>query len=91
MRDDGKGILGNWDATGREVRDAMEVAVRKAILEHKRAGRSVVVWDRENDRIVTLSPEQIEVADEPGEPAARPNNGGHIQPITPTSPESSHA
>ena len=73
MRDDGKGILGDWDATGSEIRDAMEVAVRKAILEHKRAGRSVVVWDGENDRIVELQPEQIEIVEEPGDPIARPN------------------
>lgn len=63
--DQGRGILGHWEATGEELRDALEMAAHEALAEHKKAGESVVVWDRENDRIVTLSPEEIEVSKEP--------------------------
>jgi predicted ABC-type ATPase len=84
MRDEGEGILGNWDATGSEIRDAMEVAVRKALLEHKRAGRSVVVWDRENDRIVELKAEQIDVEEDTSEPVARPNGVKARGPVAPS-------
>lgn len=69
-RDQGRGILGRWEATGEELRDALEMAAHEALTEHKQASESVVVWDRENDRIVTLSPEEIEVS---GEPALHQN------------------
>jgi hypothetical protein len=64
MSDDGKGILGNLDATGAEIRDALEHAVQNALREHKRAGNSVVVWDRDKDHIVILRADQIELTDE---------------------------
>ncbi|MDD4890052.1 MAG: hypothetical protein PHU85_08985 [Phycisphaerae bacterium] len=46
------------------VTRAMGEGVRAALLEHKRAGRSIVVW--ENGKVVTLPPEKILV-----EPARR--------------------
>lgn len=79
MREDGKGVLGDWDATGNEVRDALEVAVQNALREHKRAGRSVVVWDREKDEIVVLKPEEIDVPDEPAGTDPHPNGAGPHQ------------
>jgi len=36
---------------------ALKAAVRKALEEHARAGRSVYVW--EDGRVVELSPEEI--------------------------------
>ena len=86
MRDDGKGILGDWDATGDEIRDAMEVAVRNALREHKRAGHSVVVWDREKDEIVVLQPGQIEVPDDSIE-GTYANGIGPYQTTAPSQPE----
>jgi len=74
MSDDRKGILGNWDATGTEIRDALQHAVQNALREHRRAGNSVVVWDRNQDRIVILRADQIDVPDEipsVGEPLER--------------------
>ena len=65
MVNEGKGILGNWEATDAEIRDVIELAVRDAVLEHKKAGRSIVVWDSENDRIVILRADQILVSDDP--------------------------
>ena len=37
----------------------MQLGARRALAEHKRAGRSVVVWDETNQRAVELSPDQI--------------------------------
>jgi hypothetical protein len=62
MSEDGKGILGDWDATGEEIRQAMGDAINAALREHKRAGHSVVVW--EDGRIVVVPPEEIVVPDE---------------------------
>jgi hypothetical protein len=81
VHDEGEGVLGNWDATGREIRNAMEVAVRKALLEHKKSGRSVVVWDRENDRIVELEPEQLDISEGPSEPASNPHGVNAPNPV----------
>jgi hypothetical protein len=64
MPDDGRGILGNWDATGAEIRDALERAVGNAVREHQRAGLPVIVWDRERDAIVSLEPDEIVLNEE---------------------------
>lgn len=58
---DGRGILGNWEATGEQIRRAMGHAIAKTLSEHKEAGRSVVMWDREHDRIVIVPPDEINV------------------------------
>lgn len=73
--DQNQSILTRWEATGEEIRDALEEAVHKTLVEHKRAGRPVVVWDRVNDRVVTLTPEQIDVSDEPAESLVVHQNG----------------
>jgi hypothetical protein len=52
-------------ATGIEINHAMSRGVFAALSEHRRAGRSVVVW--ENNQVVHLSPERI---DAPGAPDA---------------------
>ncbi len=46
-------------ADGETVNELLRTASREVLLEHKRAGQSVVVWDRENDQILTIPPEQI--------------------------------
>ncbi len=84
MRDDGKGILGDWDATGAEIRDALEVAVQEALREHKRSGRSVVVWDRETDQTVILGPDQIDVPGDPIDKEAHSNGVGPHQTTAPS-------
>ena len=83
MRDDGKGILGDWDATGAEIRDALDVAIQEALREHKRACQSVVVWDREKDEIVVIQPAQIEVPNDSTE-EARSNGVGPYQTTAPS-------
>lgn len=64
MRKVVKGILGYPDATAEEINWAMNIALIDALRKHKQAGNSVVVWDRENDRIVTVPPEEIVVPEE---------------------------
>jgi hypothetical protein len=64
MDDLRKGILRDWNAGAHEIRDVLEDAVREALREHKLAGRSVVVWDRRNDRIVNLPADQIELPED---------------------------
>jgi 7-cyano-7-deazaguanine synthase in queuosine biosynthesis len=51
-------------ATVDQITEAFSRGVRSALREHKRAGHPVVVWDREQDRIVILRADQIEVPDE---------------------------
>ena len=45
MGRDVTGILRHWDATGEEIRRAIELGVRDAIREHAAAGHTIVVWD----------------------------------------------
>ncbi|HEV7225456.1 MAG TPA: hypothetical protein VGN42_22315 [Pirellulales bacterium] len=49
-------------ADGREIDAAIAKAVREAILEHKRAGNPIAVW--QNGRVVWIPPDEIAV-DEP--------------------------
>jgi len=51
-------------ADGREIDAALARAVRKALLEHKRAGNPIAVW--QDDRVVWIPPEEIDV-EEPNE------------------------
>ena len=44
---------------GRVIDEAMQRAWREALLEHKRRGESIVVW--EDGRVVTLKAEDIPV------------------------------
>ena len=64
MDENGRGILGNWDATSEEIREALGHAISAALREHKRAGRSVVMWDREHDRIMIVPPDEIVIPDD---------------------------
>ncbi len=45
------------------IEGILREAVRRALVEHKRAGNPVAVW--QNDRVVILQPEEIPV-DEDG-------------------------
>jgi hypothetical protein len=51
-------------ATTEEITEAMGRGVRAALLGHKLAGRSVVVWDREKDQTIILPPDQIIVPED---------------------------
>jgi hypothetical protein len=52
-------ILG--DAAGVEA--AVQAAVRDALIQHKRAGNPIVVW--EDGRVVWIPAEEIEIPEEP--------------------------
>ena len=54
-------------ADGREIDAAIAKAVREAILEHKRAGNPIAVW--QDGRVVWIPPDEIAV-DEPGDPSS---------------------
>jgi hypothetical protein len=45
---------------GRRIDEALQRGVREALLEHKREGRSVVVF--RNGKTIWLKPDEIEVA-----------------------------
>jgi hypothetical protein len=51
-------------ATVEQITDAFARGVRSTLREHKRAGHPIVVWDRDQDRIVILRADQIDVPDE---------------------------
>jgi hypothetical protein len=73
MRNIRSGSVDLRDATAEEINEAMTRGAIDALREHKRAGNSVVVWDREKDCVVLVPPEEIIVPDEPAietEPAA---------------------
>jgi hypothetical protein len=73
-----KGILGWRDATSEEIRQALALATKAALLAHKRAGVPAVMWDQVNDRIVEVPPEEIEVDDESAERTESEGpNGAH--------------
>lgn len=46
---------------GKPVEEALRLAVRHALLEHKRAGNTIASW--EDGRVVLIPAEQIEVED----------------------------
>ena len=46
-----------------EMLRLMGLGVRNALREHKRLGQSIVVWDRENQKIVEIPAEEIVVPD----------------------------
>jgi hypothetical protein len=46
-------------ADGREIDAAIAKAVREAVLQHKRAGNPIAVW--QDGRVVWIPPEEIVV------------------------------
>jgi hypothetical protein len=54
-------------ADGREIDAAIAKAVREAVLQHKRAGNPIAVW--QDGRVVWIPPEEIAV-DEPADPSS---------------------
>ena len=50
-------------AEAEQVEAAVQAAVRDALIQHKRAGNPIAVW--ENNQVVWIPPEQIEIPDEP--------------------------
>lgn len=45
-----------------KIKQGVHTGVAKALLEHKRANRSIVIW--QDGKIVTVPPEEIDVSDE---------------------------
>jgi len=50
-------------ADGREIDAALAKAIRQAVLEHKRAGNPIAVW--QDGRVVWIPAEEIVIHDEP--------------------------
>jgi hypothetical protein len=73
----GEGILGNWDATSEEIRQAMGEAIYAAMRKHKEKGVEAITW--RDGRIIVVSPEEIEIPDEneaTGDAGGNGANGG---------------
>ena len=64
MNDLGKGILGDREATGEQIREAMGHAIDAALRAHKQARNPVAVWDWERQCVAWIPPEEIEVCDD---------------------------
>jgi len=64
MNGDGKGILGDWQATGEDIRQAWEKATIAAVEIHRRTGVPMACWDWENGRVVLIPADQVPVPDE---------------------------
>lgn len=78
MRDEPTEGVDLRTATTEQITEAMQRGVRAALRDHKLAGRSVVVWDWENERVVAVPPDEIEV---PGEAAPQPTGHVDIEPV----------
>ena len=50
-------------AEAQKVEAAVQAAVRDALIQHKRAGNPIAVW--ENNQVVWIQPEEIEIPEEP--------------------------
>lgn len=68
-------------ASTAEITEAMARGVQAALSDHKRAGRSIVVWDWENGRVAHVPPDQI---DEPADDPAESNGAGAHRPSAPS-------
>jgi hypothetical protein len=77
VSDKGRGILGNPNATGEEIRHAMGVAIHRALREHKRAGNPVATWDWDRNEVRIIQPEDLEIPDDDDE-AGAPREAGPI-------------
>lgn len=53
----------------RQVTERLAVAVREALLDHKRAGNPVAIW--RDGKVVIVPPEEIDLYDE-GDAAPKP-------------------
>lgn len=64
----------NRDEEIAELLRLMGLGVRNALRDHKRLGQSIVVWDRESQRVVEIPAEEIIVLemDEDDAKADRP-------------------
>ena len=59
MTDNGKGILGDPEVTGEQIRQAWEYAAVEAMEVHKRTGVPVTTWNWETNRIVMVPADEI--------------------------------
>lgn len=62
MADDERGILGNPQATGEQIRMAWEQAALTAMQVHLKTNVPVATWDWENGQVVMLSPEDESIS-----------------------------
>lgn len=74
MKPDQHGTLDLRTATAEQINQAMTLGTIEALRKHE-AGHSVVVWDREHDRIVIVPPDQITLPE-----ADPPVNGPEATP-----------
>lgn len=63
MKNDNSKKLSRFEKESREIEAAIQQAVREAILEHKRAGRSIVVC--RNGKIHEIPADKIKVPPAP--------------------------
>jgi hypothetical protein len=64
MDNEGRGILGDPEATGEQIRQAWEQAAVAAMEQHRRTGVPVATWDWENGRVLLIPADEIPVPDE---------------------------
>jgi hypothetical protein len=64
MSEKGKGVLGDPEVTGEQIRQAWEYAALEAMQEHRRTGVPVTTWDWETNRIVMVSADEFPMPDE---------------------------
>jgi hypothetical protein len=62
MSNRGKGILGRWDATSEEIRQAIGEAIYLAMRKHKEAGVPAVTW--RDGKVVLIPPQDIVIPDD---------------------------
>jgi hypothetical protein len=64
MDNEGRGILGDWQATGEEIRQAWERAAVAAMEEHRKTGVPVATWDWENGRVILIPADDLDIPNE---------------------------
>jgi hypothetical protein len=59
MTDNGKGVVGEPEVTGEQIRQAWEYAAVAAMDSHRDSGVPVTTWDWENQRIVVIPAQDL--------------------------------
>ena len=62
MANNGKGVLGEPEVTGEQIRQAWEHAALEAMEVHRRTGVPVTTWDWESNRIVIVPADEIPIS-----------------------------
>jgi hypothetical protein len=74
-----RGTLDLRTATADQINQAMTLGTIEALRQHQEAGHSVVVWDREHDRIVIVPPDEITLPE--GSPPANGPESTRKRPV----------